>query len=520
MQTFFADMLKSGNEVISKKYHKDDSCPLCLQPKRLADLQAEIMVRLQEIEESSKKKKTFDLAKTTMNRIATERLSRIGAPKKDPLLDDPSNSTIKTAIFAIEQKIQRYKDASEEKVTSGKIINTAAALKLQPSDFLELNIIAERIDKIKVLIAKDNRTVIYSNISAAKDALLKIFNFEKDKKALEAHKVTLEIIYNEFVKKQRESLQNFIDKFSGTINEYYQLLNPGELFKEIRIATIGQEDELNGITIEYKYKGEWVSPPQKYFSESHLNCFGISFFLASVVAFNKENKFIVLDDVISSFDTTHRKRFADLLVDIFTDYQIIILTHEEQWFQYLSQLAKKKGWLIHEVKWTEEKGTHLDAQPSELRESIEKSIASGDIKNVGNLIRKYLEGLLKKICIDLEVRLKFRFNDINEKRMPDEMLNELKSKIKKNSDDLKAKMPEIDRLSNSGILANLLSHDNPFDPKLGDIKSFWDDVLAFERLFHCQMADCKKSNVSIKNYDSVAKKIRCGCDATKYDWKL
>ena len=73
-------------------------------------------------------------------------------------------------------------------------------------------------------------------------------------------------------------------------------MNPGELFDDIRIDTLGEDDELNGITIKYKYKGEWVFPPQKYFSESHLNCFGISFFLASVIAFNKENKFLIFDD--------------------------------------------------------------------------------------------------------------------------------------------------------------------------------------------------------------------------------
>ena len=50
-------------------------------------------------------------------------------------------------------------------------------------------------------------------------------------------------------------------------------MNPDEQFHEIRIVIIGEDDELNGITIEYKYNNEWVSPPQKYFSESHLNCF-------------------------------------------------------------------------------------------------------------------------------------------------------------------------------------------------------------------------------------------------------
>lgn len=519
MQTFLAELLKVGSDVISKKFHKEDSCPLCLQPKNLTDLQAEIKIRLQEIGESTKKKASFDNAKLSITGIAAERLKRLDALSTDALLNDALNSSIKTAISTLRQKIELYQKAAIEKVTSGNKISTGSLLKLQLADFKELNVIAGRIAKIKTAIASDNTTILYANISAARDAFLKIKQFEVDRVKLEQQKNTFEIIYNEFVKKQKEGLQNFIDTFSGTINEFYQYMNPGELFEEIRIVTIGEEDELNGITIEYKYKGEWVSPPQKYFSESHLNCFGISFFLASVVAFNKENKFIVLDDVISSFDTNHRKKFADLLFEKFSDYQIVLLTHEEQWFQYVRQLAKKKGWSINEIKWTEAKGTHLDELPNDLKELIESSIASGNINFLGNPIRKYLEHILKSICLNLEVKLSFRFNDINEKRMPDEMLSELKSKINKSSVELKAKLPIIDRLASSALLGNLLSHDNPFSPKLGDLKAFWNDIIEFEHLFYCQDPDCKKPDVSLKNYDTVAKTIRCGCDKTKYDWK-
>ncbi len=519
MQTFLAELLKVGSDVIGKKFHKEDSCPLCLQPKNLTDLQAEIKVRLQEIEESTKKKASFDNAKLSITGIAAERLKRLDALTTDVLLNDPLKSSIKAAISTLRQKIELYQKAAIEKVTSGNKLSTGSILKLQLSDFNELNVIAGRVAKIKMAIASDNTTILYANISAARDAFLKIKQFEVDRVKLEQQKNTFEIIYNEFVKKQKEGLQNFIDTFSGTINEFYQYMNPGELFEEIRIVTIGEEDELNGITIEYKYKGEWVSPPQKYFSESHLNCFGISFFLASVVAFNKENKFLVLDDVISSFDTNHRKKFADLLFEKFSDYQIVLLTHEEQWFQYVRQLAKKKGWSINEIKWTEAKGTHLDELPNDLKELIESSIASGNINFLGNPIRKYLEHILKTICLNLEVKLSFRFNDINEKRMPDEMLSELKSKINKSSNDLKAKLPIIDRLASSALLGNLLSHDNPFSPKLGDLKAFWIDIIEFEHLFHCQEATCKKPDVSLKNYDTIAKTIRCGCDKTKYDWK-
>jgi hypothetical protein len=519
MQTYFAELLKAGGDLIAKKYHKDESCPLCLQPKSLTDLQAEIKVRILAIGESAKKKASFDNAKLSITGIVLERIKRLDTLNSDVHLIDSSNATIKSAINALKQKMDLYQKSVSEKVTSGNKISIASTVKLQISDFLEIDVIDQRIAKINTAIASDNTTVLYSNISAAKDAFQKIKKFETDREKLDAQKHTLEIIYNEFVKKQKEGLQNFIDTFSSTINEFYQYMNPGELFEEIRIVTIGEEDELNGITIEYKYKGEWVSPPQKYFSESHLNCFGISFFLASVVAFNKENKFLILDDIISSFDTSHRKKFADLLFEKFADYQIVLLTHEEQWFQYVRQIAKKNNWLINEIRWTEAKGTHLDESPNDLKELIEYSIANGNISLLGNPIRKYLEHILKSICLNLEVKLSFRFNEVNEKRMPDEMLSELKSKINKSSTELKGKLPIIDRLANSSLLGNLLSHDNPFSPKLGDLKAFWSDIIEFEHLFICQDPSCKKPMVSLKNYDTVAKTIRCGCDKTKYDWK-
>ncbi|WP_158994295.1 hypothetical protein [Mucilaginibacter sp. L196] len=329
----------------------------------------------------------------------------------------------------------------------------------------------------------------------------------------------MEIIYNEFVKKQKEGLEIFISTFSGQINEFYQFMNPGEQFQELKIITIGEEDELNGITIQYQYNGSWVSPPQKYFSESHLNCFGLSFFLASVIAFNKENKFLFLDDVISSFDSNHRIRFANLLFEKFADYQIILLTHENEWFQYVSQLAKRKNWLINEIKWSDADGTYLEDKPTDIREIIETNLAKGNVDILGNPIRKYLEHLLKEICSNLEVKVNFRMNEWNEKRMPDELLNELKSKINKSSVELKAQMPIIDRIINSNIIGNLLSHDNPFSPKLGDLKSFWADLIELQKLFYCQDAACNKP-VLVKHYDTVEKKIRCGCGKMSYDWKV
>lgn len=520
MQTFLAELLKSGENVLTKKFHKEESCPLCLQPKNIEELKTDIQRRLKEIEESSKKKAAFDTSKQSVANIATERLRRIDTLANDTLFNEPENETIKQAVNRLRLKTKEYQNAANEKVTSGSKLSKAETLILTDADFEIQDTISKRIEAIQTAIKNDNSTELYANISAAKDAFLKIKRFENDKSKLEYQKSSLELIYNEFVKRQKEGLETFINAFSGYINAFYQYMNPEEQFHEIRIVTIGEEEELNGITIEYKYHDTWVSPPQKYFSESHLNCFGISFFLASVIAFNKINKFIVLDDVISSFDTNHRQRFANLLFEKFSDYQIILLTHEVEWFSYVRQLAKKKSWVIGEIKWTDAKGAHLEEKPHDLKELIETRLANSSIDTLGNPIRKYLEAILKDICLNLDVKVSFRLNEVNEKRMPDELLNELKSKINKNGgQDLKLKIPVIDRVANSSLLGNLLSHDNPFNPKLGDLKAFWTDIQEFEKIFNCQESACKRPKVSIKNYDNVAKKIRCGCDTTKYEWK-
>ena len=516
MQVYFAELLKAGSTLIEKKYHKEDTCPLCLQPKGKEELLSDIQTRLKQIEESSLKKAAFDSAKQTVITLSSERVKRLENLVHDTLFNDNAFADIKFAVDALLTKLHEFERNGNVKVTSGNKISDIKSLKFNDLDFEILSIIVSRISEIQSSSNKINYTLTYSNISSAKESFLRIKKFEKEKQILEDQRNSLEKIYNAFVKRQKEGLENFITTFSGTINEYYQYMNHNEQFQELRIVTIGEEDELNGITIEYMYNGNWVSPPQKYFSESHLNCFGLSFFLASVIAFNNENKFLVLDDVISSFDSTHRKKFADLIFEKFSDYQIILLTHENEWFQYVSQLAKRKSWLINEIRWSDIVGTYLEDKPIDLRETIESNLSKGNIEILGNPIRKYLEYMLKDICANLEVKVSFRFNDANEKRMSDELLCELKSKINKNSKDLQDQMVIIERITNSNILGNLLSHDNPFAPKLGDLKAFWIDLIEFEKLFYCQT--CKKP-VSIKHYDTVKKEIRCGCDKTKYDWK-
>ncbi|MGB3947713.1 MAG: hypothetical protein WBM13_06995 [Bacteroidia bacterium] len=515
MQIFLGELLKVGKHVIDKKYHNQDTCPLCLQNKNREELISEIENRLIEVEKASSKKSAFDSTKNSLTTIIETRIKKFEFYLNDLLVNEVSNKEIKDNVDLLFVKLKSYQKAAIEKVTSGNGIKEPNELLFTESDFTFLTKVDERIVNLKATIAKDNTTTIYSKVSFAKDSFLKIKKFENEKAILDKQKASFEIIYNEFVKRQKKALEDFINSFSVKINEFYQFMNPDEQFDEIRIVTKGDEDKLLGLTIEYKFNGGWVSPPQKYFSESHLNCFGLSFFLASVIAFNKSNKFIVFDDVISSFDSNHRIRFANLLMQEFSDYQLIVLTHENNWFEYFRNAVKGKGWVVNSVSWTNDKGTHFVETIESLREKIEKKIADNNTDKLGNDIREYLESILKNIAVNIEVKLKFLFNDKNEDRMAYELLTEVKGRVSK-STELSKSNALFERTLACTFIGNKDSHDSSFTPKIGDLKAFWSDVKDIEKLFYCE--SCKTS-VQVKYYDEASKEIRCKCTSLKYDYK-
>jgi hypothetical protein len=156
----------------------------------------------------------------------------------------------------------------------------------------------------------------------------------------------------------------------------------------------------------------------------------------------------------------------------------------------------------------------------DLKIYIENELSSSSAVNLANLKRKYLERLLKEICFNLEAEVKFKFNDTNEKRMLNELMDSVKSRIsKKGKSHWTKEFAVINNLSNSSMAANLLSHDNAFNPKIGGMKAFLADIINFESIFTCKNVDCKRPKLLMKNFDSVNKKIRCGCGKLEYCWE-
>lgn len=514
-------LLTEGLNVIQKDIVKDDFCPLCQQEKDKLKLAQELNQRVDDLKEIKAEQDKLDEECEEISKLLRTNYTVISGLLKEKQFNEIENEATKNKIQQIQNSLIIIGEDLKKNVFSNEPLKEFSLVKIDEKEIKDL------IDSTKVKskaladsIKGNIRLQIHTKLSRALDAYMAHKKLEREEEILTKQQLTFEVLYTDFIKRQEEALDGFLTMFSDEINSYYVEMNPKEKVENIKLVPIkDKNDELSGITIEYTFYNERHTPPVALLSESHINCLGLAFFLASVKAFNKENDFFVLDDVISSFDSTHRTRFIRLLINKFSDYQIILLTHEKDFFDIASSEAKRKNWLITSLSWTAEKGTSFEIPMNDLLAKIESKISSKNIDGLGNDIRKYGERQTKQIAYGIEAKVAFRFDGQNEARMLNELLSSIQATVNKQSpNDLKTKNAIDSILGSPMLIGNKTSHDNNFKEDFNDLEVYWEDIKKLVRTFYCSENECK-SFISMFNFDIVTNKIRCNCGKVNYDWK-
>jgi len=322
---------------------------------------------------------------------------------------------------------------------------------------------------------------------------------------------TIEKICKDFESMEREGVQKVLNIISTDVNDYFTFLHSDDNFDEVELIPT----EKRGIEFRLKYHGLEISPPMKILSEAHLNSLGICLFFASAKHFNKVNGFLVLDDVVTSFDTGHRRPLARLMSEKFPDTQFLLFTHDDLWFEMLKKDLPSGKWFFKELmKWTKDNGLDFKDSPITLKEKVRDSLNANDIQGAANKCRILIEGILKEKCENLGVRgLEFRKGPENDKREASELINALTSYLKGNETlrDAQSKK-SFNHLRASQLITNIgTHHQNLVSTSLsrGDIETVLRDINEFESLFVCNI--CKKEpNIKYSPRSSDLKLCECG----------
>lgn len=159
---------------------------------------------------------------------------------------------------------------------------------------------------------------------------------------------------HEILVEERQAFTDGVLKMiAGEVGRLYEVVHPGEGLNKISLEL--EEGKRASLEVGASFAGKGNSPPQAYFSQSHLDTLGLCVFLALASLDDPANTILVLDDVLTSVDEPHVDRLVEMLYTEAAKFRhCIITTHYRPWKQKL-----RWGWLkngqchfIELTKWT------------------------------------------------------------------------------------------------------------------------------------------------------------------------
>jgi recombinational DNA repair ATPase RecF len=500
------EFLVQSKRILDESLLDQGNCPLCLQPASWEELVQTVSGRLAKIGENKAKYEKAEAAKA----LAISNIRRC-VRAVEMLLNKPANLSpeLTATLTTVKVKLEEFENQVDNDFYQFKKTENSVSTQCNEADQLLEAELAQLNPQIKALEAPSKDQTLINLIRALENLntwTVKLFSARQIKQKFERQIVTLEELRKKFEQTQSAALEKVLNEISGLVSSYYLKMHPNENVDSVRLMVLS-----GGVELEYGFHGKLTYPPRKYLSESHLNSLGIAVFLAAVKLFNKLNEFFILDDIVTSMDANHRVRLVRLLKEEFSDWQILLLTHDKFWFEMIKKELLPKGWLANEFEIGQDAVLRLKTSFKDLLSDISQKKASGQL--TANDLRRALERILKELCLSLEVKVSFRFNDENERRMAPELLNALKSTLRKKNPQL-GEDEVLKRLETSSLVTNAGSHDSEFTISAGDLDTTYEDILDLQKLFSCP--DCSRF-VNIEFL--VGKKAHCKCGKKSIDWK-
>ena len=346
----------------------------------------------------------------------------------------------------------------------------------------------------------------------------KFLNLKKARECAFQWKDTLE-------KRRKLEVQTIYDSIKDLINDLYGKIHPrdtrSELVGGINLAV--RETGGGSALLQASFHEKKNEDPRSYYSESHLDTLGLCIFLALYKKEAENNKYmrvLVLDDVLTSVDSPHRKRVAELLLAEFKGHQIIITTHDIVWFNDIIDLQKKHGVSFKNLTindWDIENGpmilgakTYLDELKFQISMGADKSIIAG-------CSGRFLEMILNKLRYSLRMAIEAKNDD---KYTIGDIWPSFRSKIKSSKEKFLIGFYESNRSivediplflsirNDNGCHYNEWAEGRSSD----EVKDFANAIIDFYNSVYCSNCGDYVAKITVRNKDE----FYCRCKNISY----
>ncbi len=413
-QLILSSLYELSIKIIPKLEDKS-KCPVCDETFD-GDLLKHITSKHNSLSELTKKKTEFDTKKSLLEKQfegISRKIAAIEAESSSIVLtafqtffDDLNtiNSTLPTLIATLKKQLNDLSTLSISNDTAIGKIDTIISSEATSKRFVADKIAALSKDETTKTLAQD-----YTNISNIIDNF-KSHSINKEKVTyLKTITDNLQVFFSNLTTYIQTEIQNTFTTISADVVDYFNVLenfNPDIKNPALKLLT-GKD---KAVELEIEFITEKTTPAFKFLSESQVNSFGLAIFLASVKHFNKDFKFFILDDVVNSFDSFKRPRVAKLLASKFNDFQVLMITHDQIFFDTVQKLFPE--WQRYKfTSWDYATGPKCKPSKNYLEE-IQSYIDDDNPITAGQTMGKYLEWIFGILCENTGTPIPYRVENV------------------------------------------------------------------------------------------------------------
>jgi len=380
---------------------ENERCPVCdteLQPGELRQL---IQTKLKQLEAMLKKKKEIeaDIAVLSAS-IPNIKQMLLVVCRYCVLAKPPINSTELTK-YASQLEASLLQLEAFFPVSS--TITSLSSVTVTPSAVLST--IEEVVKAVKSIPEPTKQEAARDYLVGCQERFEAFQDVSRRFKRATEQSLLSKQIYNTYATISVSVLNSIYKQVEANFTDLYKFINHEDegAFDARLIPSIGR------LGFDVDFYGRGYFPPGAYHSEGHQDGMGLCLYLALMKHLLGEGfTFAVLDDVLMSVDSSHRREVCKLLREKFPSTQFILTTHDGIWLRHMKTAGLiKADSFIQFRRWDVDNGP-TEWQDRDVWKEIETEVEGNNILVASSLLRNYLEYISGEVCHLLRAHVEYR----------------------------------------------------------------------------------------------------------------
>lgn len=520
--------IKTGLDLIT-----EDACPFCDTPWKADDLRELIKQKLLSAQEIDALLKALNEKITAVLLLLSDRIQATEhaiayCKKLEPEIDHTDLEVylaelkdVQSALTEFQKDHAQIKPALDAVTRSWWSPDTAARTRIEECH----TAVSSLPDVSEEQEARDFLVV-------AQDRYEKLLSATRTAKHSKAQTAVAQRALDHYNNTSTGVLEVIYEKVADDFSDYYRIINRDD--EEQFVGKLKSAPAKLNFDVDFYGRG--LYPPGAYHSEGHQDGMGLCLYLALMKhTLGDSFTFAVLDDVLMSVDTGHRREVCRLLKSRFPKTQFILTTHDRVWLQYMKTenlIARSQSF----SGWTVDAGPRV-WDDHDIWTEIQTELDKEDVAKAAWLLRRYLEYTATILADNLRASVEFRGDgryDLGDLMPP--VLREWRGRLQQGEETATHWKQETaisalkeKRAKAKGLVAKSSVEQWAINPSVHfnewanlDAHEFSEVVEAFKELLanlRCEQEVCK-SYLYLSPRKGDADALRCNCGDININLKL